>query len=183
MKDLVHLNVKGSTSFPLSGSDNVNVSLPSTWLDAFPNEHDPVLVTLLWYSFRHSRKNVWHGVEHRLDMGERWLVPQHWPVDSSLRGLAISSTWSSKMPEPCVHCNNVSSRKNCKRKYPSVMLLHNNLHTTLHIITATVPAGRSHRVPAPSSQYFTLPPRQQSVPDTIKYLCLKLLLITINVIS
>lgn len=39
-------------------------------------------------------------------------------------------------------CKTLSSRKNSNKKYPWVMLLHSNLHTTLHIITR---AGRAQQ--------------------------------------
>jgi hypothetical protein len=135
----VHLKVNGKTSFPLSGSASVKESRPSTTLEVFPKEHDPVLVTLLWYSFRHNLKNVLHGVEQRPVTGERAPPPQHSSLDSSPRGFTISKTCSSKKPEPWAHCSRLSSsRKNCN-KYPWVMLLHNNRHMTLHIITTNSP--------------------------------------------
>lgn len=99
----VHLKVKGNSSFPLSGSASVNESLPSMTLEVFPKEQEPVLVTLLWYSFRQSRKNVLQGAEHRDVTGERVPPPQHSPFASSPLGFAISRTWSSKKPEPCAH--------------------------------------------------------------------------------
>jgi hypothetical protein len=101
----VHLKVNGKTSFPLSGSASVKESRPSTTLEVFPKEHDPVLVTLLWYSFRHNLKNVLHGVEQRPVTGERAPPPQHSSLDSSPRGFTISKTCSSKKPEPWAHCN------------------------------------------------------------------------------
>lgn len=101
----VHLKVKGKTSFPRSGSPSVKESRPKTWLEEFPNEQEPVLVTLLWYSFKQSLKKVLHGVGQREATAVRAAPPQHSPLISSPRGLAISNTWSSKKPEPCAHWN------------------------------------------------------------------------------
>lgn len=101
----VHLKVNGNTSLPRSGSARVKLSRPSTGLDVFPKEHDPVLVTLLWYSLRHSLKKVLQGETQRGDVGARVEPPQHSPFESSPRGLAISNTCSSKKPEPCAHWN------------------------------------------------------------------------------
>ena len=99
----VHLKVKGKTSFPLSGSATVKESLPRTALDVFPNEHFPLLVTLLWYSLRHSRKRVLHGVVH-LDGGDGFETPpQQSPFARTPRGFDISRTCSSKTPDPCAH--------------------------------------------------------------------------------
>lgn len=99
----VHLKVKGSTSFPLSGSASVKESRPSTALDVLPKEQDPVLVTLLWYSFRHSRKKMLQEVVQREVRGDHVPPPQHSPFANSPRRFAISRTWSSKKPEPCAH--------------------------------------------------------------------------------
>lgn len=62
--------------------------------------------------------------------------PQHSRFVSSPSGLTISSTCSSKKPEPCAHCNKLSNRRKKCNKYPCDMLLHKSRHTTLHIFTA-----------------------------------------------
>lgn len=119
----VHLKVNGKTSFPLSGSASVKESRPSTTLEVFPKEHDPVLVTLLWYSFRHNLKNVLHGVEQRPVTGERAPPPQHSSLDSSPRGFTISKTCSSKKPEPWAHCNKRKMSDDNKKQKAHLWLL------------------------------------------------------------
>lgn len=82
MNDLVHLNVNGNTSLPLalSGSVSVKELPPSTGLDVFPKEHDPVDVTLLWYSLRQTRKKVLHGMGQGKALSGRGTSPQHAPL-------------------------------------------------------------------------------------------------------
>ncbi|KAK6621490.1 hypothetical protein RUM44_001297 [Polyplax serrata] len=52
------LKENGRTSFPLefSGSESRNEFPPKIALLVFPKEQDPIDVTLIWYSFRHTRK-------------------------------------------------------------------------------------------------------------------------------
>jgi hypothetical protein len=83
----VQRKMKGTTSLPLawSGSARVKELAPSTGLDVLPKEHEPVEVTLLWYSLRQTRKNVLHGRGQGIELSGRVCDPQHAPDASSLR--------------------------------------------------------------------------------------------------